>query len=230
MNFSDRNRKVAISRWKRIHSGVNLNKEFSKNKAAINAYLCGDGNLSIREKFHYDIRFFIDDLVLSKRIVSLFKNEFNISPVIRRMKSKILNGNGYFKVEISNKPVCLHLFELGKYGHMTWSIPSELKDEFKVEWIKCFFDCEAYINLKKRQIQLKSVNSPGLVSLKTMLEEQGIFPKLYGPYKQPGENHNPYYFLIIFGKQNIVNYSRKIGFYHSRKIKSLRRLIKMLYL
>lgn len=230
MNLSERNRKVAISRWKKIHSQVRINSDFSKNKTAINAYLCGDGNIGVSmKKFNYYIRFFIDDLILAKRIVNLFEIEFNIKPAIRVMKSKVLSGEGYYKIEISNKPVCNHLLELGRYGHLLWAIPLELKESFKDEWIRYFFDCEAYVNLKKRQIQLKSVNGHGMVKLKGMLEKYHIFPKLYGPYDN-GPNHNPYYFLIILGKENITKYHDKIGFYHSRKIKSLVRLVQLLHL
>lgn len=231
MDLSSRNRKVAISRWNKIHSKVRLKNGFSKEKIAINSYLCGDGDISAREKRScYDIRFYLDDLKLANRVVNLFKKEFNISPAIRKMKSKIPRGNGYFKVEISNKPTCKHLLGIGTYGSMNWEIPKKLKKDFKKEWAKCFFDCEAHVNIKKKQIQVKSVNGKGLTSLKNILEEFKILPKLYGPYKQSGKNHNPYYFLIIMGKNNILEYHKKIGFYHSKKIESLETLIKTLNL
>jgi len=227
MDYSDRNRKVAISRWKKIHSKVRLKEKFSKEKTAINSYLCGDGDISAREKnFCYDIRFYLDDLALAKRVVSLFKKEFKIVPVIRKMKSKVPDGEGYYKVEISNKPTCKHLLKLGSYGSLNWSVPQELNRKFKREWIKCFFDCEAHVNIRNKQIQVKSVNRPGLISLKNMLEEQKIPSRLYGPYEQMGENHNPYSFLIIMGKENVKDYYAKIGFYHSKKTKTLRNLIK----
>ena len=229
MDLSIRNRNAAISRWKKIHSKVRLSEGFTKEKVAINSYLCGDGNISIRKKgFHHDIRFFLDDIDLAKRVVNLFEKEFNASPVIRRMKSKIGGGKGFFKVEICNKPVCEHLLKLGNYGCMNWEIPKGLSSEFKKEWIKCFFDCEAHVNIGKRQIQVKSVNGNGLACLKNMLEGWGIFPKLYGPYKQYSENHNSYYFLIVLGKENILGYSNNIGFYHPKKIKSLLELTRPL--
>jgi len=227
MDYSARNRKVAISRWKKIHSKVRLSKKISKEKTAINSYLCGDGDIKAREeRFCYDIRFYLDDLALAKRVVSLFRKEFNIVPVIRKMQSKIPNGRGYFKVEISNKPVCRHLLKLGSYGSLNWRVPSKLNKDLRKEWVKCFFDCEAHVNIGNKQIQIKSVNRYGLVDLKNMLEEHEILSKLYGPYEQKGENHNPYSFLIIVGKKNIKEYYKKIGFYHSEKVKSLHNLVK----
>lgn len=227
MSFSERNRNVAISRWSKIHSKVRISKKFSKEKSAINAYLCGDGNISIREKgFHYDIRFFIDDLYLARRLVYLFEKEFKISPALRKMKSKLSEKEvGYYKVEICNKPACLHLLSLGSYGSLDWQIPPNLLKKHEAEWLKCFFDCEAYVNSSNRQIQLKSVNGPGLKSVKRLLEKFNIFPKLYGPYKQKGRNHNPYYFLNILGKDNLSSYFSQIGFYHPKKYLDLKSLV-----
>ncbi len=231
MDFSARNRKVAISRWKKIHSSVRLSNNFSKEKAAITSYLSGDGWIrSDKHDSRYEIRFFLDDLQLAERVVKLFENEFNVHPKIKKIESTVPEGRGYFKVEISNKPVCEHLLKLGTYGGLTWTIPDKLNEECKREWIRCFFDCEAYVNIKKRQIQLKSINGKGLCNLQKLLEEELIFPKIYGPYKQKGQNHNPYYFLIILGKANIARYSEKIGFYHTRKIESLSKLIESLHL
>lgn len=231
MDYSSRNRKVAIARWKKVHSKIRLKNKFSKEKTAINSYLCGDGSISAREKHRcYDIKFYLDDLNLAKRVVSLFQKEFNISPKIRPIKSTIHGGIGYYKVEISNKPVCLHLLKMGSYGSLNWRIPRELNNMFKKEWIKCFFDCEAHVNIKKRQIQVKSINGQGLADLKTMIEELGIFPRLYGPYKQKGANHNPYSLLTIMNKKNVIEYYKKIGFYHSKKSKSLHDLVKGLNL
>jgi len=119
---------------------------------------------------------------------------------------------------------------MGTYGSLTWNIPKNLSLKNQKEWIKCFFDCEAHVNIAKKQIQLKSVNYDGLTILKKLLENQKILPKLYGPYVQKGENHNPYGFLIILGKENLLKYYKKIGFYHSHKIKSLNNLIKTLNL
>ena len=146
------------------------------------------------------------------------------------MESKVLGGERYYKVEISNKPVCLHLLNLGTYGSLTWSVPPELNRTLQVEWVKCFFDCEAHVNLKNKQIQLKSVNGRGLKRLKNILECLRIYSKLYGSYNQKGKNHNPYYFLIILGKNNIFTYHKKVGFYHTKKIKQLEELIKLLNL
>jgi len=226
MNLSERNRKVAISRWEKIHSKVRIKNNLSKEKIAINAYLCGDGNIKIRKKgFYYEIRFYMDDLSVSKRIVDLFKKEFEITPKIRKMKSKVPNGRGYYKIEICNRPACENLLEIGKYGSLDWEIPQKLNKELKKEWVKCFFDCEAHVNLHRKQIQVKSINSEGLSNVKSILEDFGISSKIYGPYKQKKEQHNDYSLLTILRKEGIRKYAKLIGFYHSHKTKSLKRII-----
>ncbi len=221
----------SAARWKKVHSLLRISKKISKEKAAINAYLCGDGNICIQENKHmYAIRFYLDDLTLANRVVYLFKKEFNISPRIKKMESKVSNGRGYFLVVICCKPICDHLLKIGSYGHLKWSVPIWVKGNLELEWIKCFFDCEAYVNVKKRQIQLKSVNTTGLVAVKKMFEKYEIFPKLYGPYAQKGKNHHAYSFLIILGKENIRRYSKIVGFYHTRKIESLAKLCQLVNL
>jgi hypothetical protein len=56
----------------------------------------------------------------------------------------------------------LHLLSLGDYSGLNWTIPENLTREQIKEWIKCFFDCEAYVNHYSKSIQVKSINYRGL--------------------------------------------------------------------
>ncbi len=213
--FYKRISKIGLeNRWKKEHSKVRINNVISKEKVAINAYLCGDGWIAIREDknkdMHYEIRVFLDNEALAKRVVNLFEKEFNISP-------KIVYYGGCFNVQIKNKPACLNLYSFGKYGHYKWAIPKELPKKHLIEWIKCFFDCEAYVNLSHKYIQVKSVNYLGLESIKQSLELLGIHSSLYGPYKPRIKKHSPYGMLFVRRKENINVYKKLINFYHPDK-------------
>ena len=216
-------------RWQREHSLVRINNKESKEKMAINAYLCGDGNISVRKdknnETHYEIRFFLDKMDLAQRIVELFKKEFHVTPKIRIMKSTIKDGKGYFKIEIKNKPACLHLLSLGKYGGLNWTIPKVSSTNLLKEWIRCFFDCEAHVNTYNKQIQVKSVNQYGLKDIQIHLTNLGIVSKVYGPYKQKKSIHNDYFLLTIYGNSNLRRYKRLINFNHPNKKIDLAKII-----
>lgn len=216
-DFSSMGKKGMKSRWEREHSKVRISKDISKEKVAINAYLCGDGHIVVRG-FHYQIRILMDSLDVSKRIVELFKKEFNVEPSIRK---RVSND---FVVEIKNKPVCFDLLSLGKYGSFEWSIPKNLKKNILKEWIKCFFDCEAYVNLHSKQIQVKSVNREGLIDLNNRIKSFGINGRIYGPYKQINKKGNDYSILTIADKSSIKNYKKLISFYHPEKVERLKQM------
>jgi len=214
--FSKIGKKGCKLRWQRAHAKVRINNKMSKEKVAINAYLCGDGDISKRidknGAWHYEIRFFLDHKYLADRIVRLLKKEFNIVPAVRKKQ-------GYFKIEIKNKPACLHLLTMGKYGSLDWEMPENLEEDNLKEWLRCFFDCEAYVNHHNRQIQVKSVNQQGLLKIQEGLSLLGIDSKVYGPYKQKGINHNDYCMLTIL-TGDLRNYQKLINFYHpDKKIK-----------
>jgi len=210
-------------RWEKEHSKVKLTDGWTKEKAAINAYLCGDGYIAVRKdvnnNVHSEIQIILDNLELCKRVVSLFNTEFNIFPKIRKRK----NENCY-SVRAENKPVCLHLLSLGKYKSENWNVPNGLNREQLKEWIKCFFDCEAYVNTSSKIIQVKSINHDGLKSIKEVLKGLEINSVLYGPYKPKSEKHSAYS-MINIPRKELANYNEIIGFYHKEKIKKLNSVI-----
>lgn len=218
-------KKGSKMRWAKVHSSVRIHKKLSKEKIAIMAYICGDGYIAVRDKgFHHDIYIALDDLYLAKKLAGLFLKEFNILPRIKKEKTKVKDGFGYYSVRVASKPACLHLLSIGQYGGLNWTIPSGLSKNLLKEWIKCFFDCEAYVNYSKRQIQVKSVNGKGLGDLQSKLFRLKVQGKVYGPFDN-GLNHNPYFMLSIFGRDNLITYGKHIGFYHPKKSKSLQRLL-----
>ena len=217
-NFYKRISKIGLkNRWKKQHEKVKINKILTKEKMAINAYLCGDGWISARKDknkaIHYEIRFFIDDFYLAKRIVGLFKKEFNLSP-------KIIFKRGCYHVQIKNKPACLNLLNLGNYRCKTWNIPKIKNNLLLIEWIKCFFDCESNVDVKRKLIQVKSTHNDGLKDICSRLKTLSINSKVYGPYQPKNKKHSAYSILLINGK-DLLTYKNLINFYHPIKKKKL---------
>ena len=213
------------ARWKKQHSKVRISKTLSKEKISINSYICGDGWIKIRKEnkrkkaIHYEIRIYLDNFTLSKKVVSMFVKEYNIKPKIRIL-------NNYYNIEIKNKPVCLNLLKLGKYDSLNWCIPNNLNSKLIKEWIKCFFDCGAYVSNYERNIQVKSINRNGLISIMNELTKLGIISKTYGPYKQKKSWHSDYSILILPKKDgNLKRYESLISFNHPIKKHKLKRLL-----
>ncbi len=208
-------------RWEKEHSKVKISKNISPEKAAIHAYLCGDGyikiNIDKNNYPNYNIRVYPDNERLARLIGDLFKKEFNISPSIKKLGS-------YFAVQIKNKPVCINLLSLGTYGTRNWKIPRTFNKCLLREWLKCFFDCESNVDLNNRTIALKSVNYNGLLDIQNKLELFKINSKVYGPYQPKNEKHSKYGILIISGA-DICKYKRLINFNHPAKKKKLEQLI-----
>lgn len=213
------------ARWKKQHSKVRISNILSKEKVSINAYLCGDGWIKIRREnkrknaVHYEIRIFLDNFELSKKVVSMFVKEYNIEPKIRNLK-------GYYNIEIKSKPVCLDLLKLGKYDSLNWNIPKNISLDLTKEWIKCFFDCEAYVSNYSCNIQVKSINRNGLISIMNELTKFGIISKVYGPYRQIKDWHSDYSVLIVPKKGgNLDKYEKLISFNHPDKKYKIQRLL-----
>ena len=221
--FYKRISKIGLQkRWEKVHSLVRLKDNLSIEKVGIHAYLCGDGWIAARQdknkEKHYDIKLFLDNEDLAKMVVNLFKIEFNIEP-------KIKFNRGCFYVQIKNKPVCLNLLSLGKYNCSNWKILDNLNEEQKKEWIKCFFDCEAYVDVNSKIIQVKSINFKGLLSIEELLKSLGINSKVYGPYNPKNKDHSPYGMLIISKKEDLIKYKNFINFHHPKKKYKINQII-----
>ncbi len=207
-------------RWTREHAKVRINSELSPEKAAIHAYLCGDGHIKARiDKRgypHHSIRIYPDDYEMALHIVRLFKKEFNIEP-------KIKNFGKYFRVEIASKPAFLNLLDVGTSETSNWSIPKNITKDSLKYWLSAFFDCESNIDLNNKIIALKSVNFNGLLDIKEKLKIFNVESKVYGPYQPKNKKHSKYGILLIRGK-NIQLYRSFINFNHSAKKKKVKLL------
>lgn len=218
-NFYKRLSQLGLKkRWEKEHSKYTLNPNWTKEKAGISAYLCGDGYITIRKDrnkvIHHEALVILDNFELCKYVVKLFEKEFNITLNVFPRKDHC------FAVRLNNKPITLHLLSLGDYRSENWNIPPNLNEEQLKEWIKCFFDCEACVDELRKKIQVKSINHEGLNQIKKILENLKINSNLYGPYKQQNKKHKDYSILVVPPK-SILEYKRLISFNHPLKKEKL---------
>jgi len=209
------------NRWKKEHSKFRIKKYWSKEKAAIDAFLCGDGYIAIRKDkngtIHHEAQIVLDNFELCSYVCNLFKKEFKINLNTSKRKDNC------FGVRINNKPICSHLLSLNKYKSMEWKIPFGLNETELREWIKCFCDCESSVDIKRRKIQVKSINHNGLYEIKKALKSFKINSNLYGPYKQKIKRHRDYSILVI-SSDDVIKYKKLINFNHPLKKEKLARI------
>ena len=219
-----------IKRWHcynlEIQNFLNNNKlleTHSKELAALCGFIAGDGSMDNRPT-HYEIRFYPDDLKLAKIFKRVFHEIYGKKLSIN--KNLNLYGNCYY-LRVNSKKAYKHLISLSTFGTMDWKIPEFVlkNNALMIEWLKAYFDCEAYVNPNGKVIQVQSVNKTGLYQVKEMLDSLGIKSKIY-EYERKNKNWNTNYILCIMGKTNIKNFHDIIGSDHSKKSKTLKKIIK----
>lgn len=181
-------------------------------------FLIGDGSVFIRKSKksdgkHYDIRFYPDD----ESVADLFMNTFY---EVYHKKSRIKKEEKYFLIGVESKTACNHLLSIIPFASLSWKVPHALliNQECKKEFVRAFFDCEAYVG--RRMIQVQSVNKEGLKQIMGLLKEFEIESKLY-EYHRKNKNWNTNYILCIMKKDSRERYLNNIGFNHLSKQKKL---------
>lgn len=221
----NRNKKVACSRWKKIHNkeeGYIRKNHIGYLKARIFGYIAGDGNISVREskkgKIHHVLKFFPDHESLIKIFNDAFIKVYNKKPIIKKKKC-------FYDLRIYSKPIILDMLSYAKFGMYNWDIPKFVTDnKSKKEWIRAFFDAEAYVG--PQHIKVHSVNKEGLLKIQSMLlDDFKIESKIYS-YTPKNPKHNIQYILMIIQNSMRRKFLNKIGFNHKvKKNKLLKYLI-----
>lgn len=204
-------------RWsktqKKEREFISKNKgKYSILKARLLGYLAGDGNILVgngKNNFHHTVRFFPDhESMISPYCESCLKL-YNKVPKIQKLKNHHYLG-------IDSKMMVLDLLEEAKFGVEKWEVPfSTLETEdHKKEWLKAFFDCEAYVTNKI--IRVQTVNKRGMDQVRQLLTEFGIVSNSY-QHVPKNKNWRTNRILIIGTKESRKKYFSEIGFYHSLK-------------
>lgn len=212
------------------------NTKITPELARLHAHICGDGCIYttktkrnkkdllqhprkniIRNNFH--IEYWNNDINLLYQFLADIKNVFNRGGALI-LKRKHIDVQG-------KRPYTL-LKVLGAANSYEWFISKKIissSNEVIIEWIKAFFDDEAHVPLKKKNISVSSVNKKGLCQVKRLLSKFGISSKVLGPYFYHTYKQFYIYHLYIDSK-NIKNYHELIGFNLLKKKERLKNLIK----
>ena len=105
-----------------------------------------------------------------------------------------------------------------EFGVHKWKIPKLGSQECKREWLRAFFDCEAYVY--KKYLRVQSVNRIGIYQVKDLLAEFNIHSNI-NRYKPNRKNHSEVFMLTIGKKMDKRRYKESIGFNHKIKLKKL---------
>ncbi len=167
--------KIIISR-KHI-SGMELTPELAR----IHAQLCGDGFTCMYKTKRKD-RIYVAQIGYcnkNQKLLDKFRVDFS---KLFGVKMKMVRNK---QVTISSIRIFKEIKErFGKFGSRKWRIPEEIKNSskfIKLEWLKAFFEDEAYDEKRYNRLKTKSVNFKGLKDAKEMLDSLNINSTLTGP-------------------------------------------------
>ncbi len=170
---------------------MNSAENISPELARIHAHLCGDGSVFIFKtkekgrKFSGGIGYYNKN----QDLLNKFRNDFS---KIFKVKMKMRKNR-----EVSIRSVKRANYFISKFGSFKskeWKIPILIKKAPKkiiIEWLKAFFEDEAYHEKRYNRLKIKSMNYLGLKDVKRLLNKLGIFSSLTGP------NIDKSYYLTI---------------------------------
>lgn len=189
--------------------------KFNQELASIHAYLCADGyvirNPPDQKHKYYHIGLRNTNLILLNDFKNKFKKIFGIKPHI--------TNDGRCRVQ--NKEVYYILTKTFSYYSDKWTLPRLSRKNLR-EWLRSFFDCEAWVYVKEHQdrhIGLDSINKKGIEEIRKALLKFEIQSRL------KFINKKSIYRLYIYGKNNLINFNMCMGFLHKEKNKKLKEAI-----
>ena len=158
-----------------------MRKEMSAELARIHAHLCGDGSVCIwktKEKdrnFTAVVGYYNKNQKLLEKFRKDFSKIFGVKMKMRNNRDVSIRSVRLFK-ELTDK--------FGKFSSREWRISKIIKDSsenIKIEWLKAFFEDEAYHEKRYNRLKIKSMNNHGLKDVKDMLDSLEINSKITGP-------------------------------------------------
>jgi hypothetical protein len=212
--FSERNKKVALSRWQKIHNQQKAIIDNSSNgllkKAILCGFLAGDGNIHIRKEVsNYEVRFFPDD----DEMLAIY---FEVIQSIYGQTPSIFLKNNYYYLRLTSKIVVKDICNYADFGLYSWTLPHSLfqSDEAKILWLKAFFSAEAYVG--PRSIKVQTVNLPAMKEVSNLLLDLGIENKYY-EFNPKQKAWSKVGIVFINKKKARKLFYEKIGFWHEKK-------------
>lgn len=151
--------------------------------ARIHAHLCGDGSVYIYKTKEKDrnVRAVIGYYNKNQNLLNKFRKDFN---KIFKVKMKMRKNKDVY---VASLRIFNQLRDnFGEFGSRKWRIPSIIKNaskKIKIEWLKSFFEDEAYHEKRYNRLKIKSVNYLGLSDAKDLLASLDILSSFTGPNK-----------------------------------------------
>ncbi|MBN2420965.1 hypothetical protein JXB27_01665 [Candidatus Woesearchaeota archaeon] len=224
MSISDRNKKVAQNRWKKIHKEERKRIKNNRNAIIQKALLCGfiAGDGSVREVMnkgyiHSQINFFADDKNMLKDYTKAMNFIYGKDPSIKQEKN-------FIDARICSKTIVQDLKNTANFGIKKWSPPLSLffVSGAKEAWIRGFFSAEAHV--EKRAIKIQTVNEEGMKQISSLLKSMEIENKIYF-YQPKKENYSKVTIIRITDRKSLETFSQKVGFSHEKKEKALKKAL-----
>lgn len=186
------------------------------------SHLLGDGTVSIGRNGEINASYYNQDEVLMNSFIEDTNKIFNTG----YLKIKFNKTTPF--VRLPTPASLLLLYYINDFGSKTSRIPNFIMQgsfEFKSEFLKAFFDDEAYVkfNPPHRYIEMALANKFLINDLKYLLNTFGI--KFSKTYYKTQRGFDSYYFYIR-GNSNLRTFSEKIGFTHSSKRYKLSQILK----
>lgn len=224
IKLSEYGKKGATTRWikeekrYKLHfDKISQTLKYKILKARLLGFLAGDGGVYIRKdkgnKVRSDVEFHPDNIDMVKSYIKAFEYLYLKRPSVKKFENRYI-------VRASCKSACIDLLKTTSLGTENWKIPLDflISKKLKIEWLRAFFDCEAYVG--KGKICLQVINKKGIHDVKKLLEEFGIESRIY-KYERKNLNWKTNYLLFINKKESRKIFLNKIGFNHSLKLGKL---------
>jgi len=217
-------RRVAIKRRERkylndIDRIIINSRKYPHLKARLIGYFMGDGSVTKRSekngKIHCTCNFFPDDVSMRNSFLESFLKIYEFSPKVEPL-------HNHERIRFDSKAIVDDLLSYGSFRSLEWQLPSFKTQKETTEWLKAFFDCEAYVS--PRGIVLQSVNKNGLLQIATALANFSIETRFY-QYVRKNKNWNINYILTINKKEHVRRFYKQIGFNHNKKQKRCQRIL-----
>lgn len=210
-----------VKYWARIHSTekskILQTDEARILKAMLCGFLAGDGSVQVRKEktfFHYQLDFYPDDELMMDVYVDAIIKVYGKSPSIRKKEK-------FYWVRKTSKTIVTDLLQFASFDTKGWSIPNSLLTcfESKAAWLNAFFSAEAYVG--PNHIKVQTVNKVGMSQVSRLLNEFEIDHNTY-EHQPKNKNHSRVYIIRISSRTARERYYRLIGFWHNKKINTLK--------
>jgi hypothetical protein len=222
MDFSERNKKVALARWGKVlareNASIPTTDDALRKKAALCGFLAGDGCVWKRHAangVHHIIGFYPDDKVMLETYCNFFNELYQKLPNVR----KEIN---YFEVRLTSRTAYEDLCKSASFGIHTWrpSLALFTVPQARELWLKAFFSAEAYVG--KKAIKIQTVNKEGMRIVSQLLNDSRIGHGCY-TYVPKKKNCSPVNIIMIVRKADRRAFQETIGFWHAKKTEALKK-------